>query len=108
MKSFKIFQHRKFLLKEGEIANGDYILDDGITVRFKTGYLNDATDENGNLLPAISTADGNHIEHWKNGVLHCEKEPAVIDNVDEYEEWWLNGKQVEPQAANQVPNHSAK
>lgn len=49
----------------------------------------------GSLLPAISTADSSHIEHWKNGVLHCEKEPAVIDSIDGYEEWWFNGKQVE-------------
>lgn len=104
MKSFKSYQHRRILLKEGEIANGDYIIDGEMTIRIKNGYLNDAEDEGGKLLPAIATADGSHIEHWKDGVLHSEREPAVIDNIDNYEEWWLNGRQVE----NQVPNPTAK
>lgn len=105
MNSFKNFQHRRFISKEGEILNGDFILEEGLTIRFKNGYLNDAEDEEGNLLPALMTADSSHIEHWQNGVIHCEKEPAVIDAVDGYEEWWLNGRQVEE---NQVPNHSTK
>lgn len=104
MKNFKSYQHRRILLKEGEIANGDYIIDGEMTIRIKNGYLNDVLDENGSLLPAISTSDGSHIEHWRDGVLHCEKEPAVIDNIDNYEEWWLNGKQVE----SQVPNPTEK
>ena len=98
MKSFKSYQHRRILLKEGEIADGDIILPDGMTLRFKDRYLNDAEDEQGNLLPAIMTADSRHIEHWKDGVLHCDGEPAVIDAVDQYEEWWLHGRQVAPQA----------
>lgn len=94
MKSFKAYQHRRILTAENEIADGDFIIDGDMTVRIKDGYLNDALDEEGKLLPAIETADGSHTEHWQNGVLHCESEPAVIDNVDGYEEWWLNGKQV--------------
>ena len=97
MKSFKSYQHQRILLSDKTIANGDYIVDGEVTVRIKNGYLNDAEDEQGNLLPAIETADATHIEHWKDGVLHCEKEPAIIDNVDGYEEWWLNGKQVPSQ-----------
>ena len=86
------------MVKEGEIANGDIIIDDGMTIRCKNGYLNDAVDETGDPLPAIMSADATHVEHWKDGVLHCEDGPAVIDNVDGYEEWWLNGKQVTPQS----------
>ncbi|MBQ8678324.1 MAG: hypothetical protein IJ530_01010 [Treponema sp.] len=97
MKNFKSYQHRRILLKEGQVCNGDYIIEGEMTIRCKNGFLNDATDENGGLLPAIMTADASHIEHWKDGVLHCEKEPAVIDLIDNYEEWWLNGRQVPPQ-----------
>lgn len=94
MKSFKSYQHQRILTAEKRIADGDYIIDEEMTVRIRNGFLNDAKDNEGNLLPAISAADGSHIEHWQNGVLHCESEPAVIDNVDGYEEWWFNGKQV--------------
>jgi len=78
------------------IANGDYILD-GITIRAKNGYLCDLLDEEGHLLPAVETHDGNHMEHWKDGELHCQNAPAVIDILDGYEEWWSNGRQVLPQ-----------
>lgn len=97
MKCFKSYQHQLILLSDRTIANGDFIVD-GITVRIKDGFLNDVEGENGEVLPAISTSDSTHIEHWKNGVLHCEKEPAVIDTIDNYEEWWLNGKQVPKQS----------
>ncbi|MCR5252576.1 MAG: hypothetical protein K6C98_02550 [Treponema sp.] len=97
MKSFKSYQHQRILLSDKTIANGDYIIDEEITVRIKDGFLNDVEGDDGSLLPAIATADGSHIEHWKEGVLHCENEPAVIDNIDNYEEWWLDGKQVLPQ-----------
>ena len=100
MKTFKSYQHQRILLSDNSIANGDYIIDGEITVRIKNGYLNDVEGDDGSLLPAISTADSGHIEHWKDGVLHCEGEPAVIDNIDGYEEWWLNGKEIEE---NQVP-----
>lgn len=90
MKSFKKYQYRGVPTEDGVPANGDYIYPD-ITVRFKDGYLNDSVDEEGNVLPAIETHDGSHIEHWKNGVLHCKKSPAIVDNLDNYEEWYLDG-----------------
>lgn len=99
MKSFCQFQHRIILDDTSDIADGDYILED-LTVRIKDGYLNDIEDEEGRTLPAIEMHDGTHIEHWKNGVLHCESEPAVIDSKDGYEEWWLEGKQVQPESKN--------
>lgn len=95
MESFKRYQNLRIVTTEMEIADGDYILD-GITVRIKKGFLNDSLDEDGKVIPAVETHDGNHIEHWKNGVLHCEFEPAVIDVRDGKEEWWQGGKQVEP------------
>lgn len=93
MKSFKSYQHLRILTTQGTIADGDYILE-GITVRIKRGFLNDVVDEDGKILPAVETHDGNHVEHWKNGVLHSEDSPAVVDNVDNYEEWYLNGTLV--------------
>lgn len=93
MKSFKSYQHLRILTTQGTIADGDYILE-GITVRIKKGFLNDSIDEEGKILPAVETHDGNHVEHWKNGVLHSEDSPAVVDNVDNYEEWYLNGTLV--------------
>ena len=98
MKSFKSYQHQRILLSDNSIANGDFIIDGEVTVRVKNGYLNDVPGDDGTLLPAIATADSTHIEHWKDGVLHCETEPAIIDSIDNYEEWWLNGKQVPPQS----------
>lgn len=95
MKDFRNFQHVRIITEEGTIANGDYILD-GITIRCKNGLLNDNTDENGDLLPAIETTDGNHIEHWKNGVLHCPDAPAIVDNTDKYELWFDEGSEVIP------------
>lgn len=93
MKSFKRYQYRRFPTEEGLPVSGDYIFKD-ITVRFKDGYLNDSVDEDGNIMPAIETHDGSHIEHWKNGVLHSEKSPAIVDNQDNYEEWYIEGNPV--------------
>lgn len=95
MKSFKSYQHLRLITSEGMIANGDYILE-GITIRTKQGYLCDSLDEEKNILPAVETHDGSHIEHWKDGELHCENAPAVIDILENYEEWWLNGRHVLP------------
>ena len=92
MNTFKTYQHQRILLPDCTFADGTYVIDGDITIRVKNGFLNDGTDENGKLRPAIETSDGSHIEHWKDGVLHCETEPAVIDNIDNYEEWWLDGK----------------
>lgn len=91
MKNFSNYQYRKIITEEGRIAEGDYIIEEKIIVRIKNGYLNDITDEEGKILPAIEATDSTHIEHWKNGLLHCEFEPAVIDLVDGYEEWWKEG-----------------
>ena len=93
MKSFKRYQYRRFPTEDGAPANGDYIYPD-VTIRFKDGYLNDSADEEGHVLPAIETQDGSHIEHWKNGVLHCEKEPAIVDKNDNYEEWYQEDRPV--------------
>lgn len=94
MKSFKSYQHKRIVLSDYTLANGKYTIDNDFTVIIKDGFLNDEISEDGTLIPAISTSDSTHIEHWKNGVLHCETEPAIIDVLDNYEEWWLNGKMV--------------
>lgn len=94
MQSFRRYQNMRIIDRDMNIAEGDYILD-GITIRTRKGYLNDTKDEEGKNLPALETHDGNHVEHWKNGVLHYEDGPAVIDVRDGVEEWWLDGKQVE-------------
>ncbi|MDY6397764.1 MAG: helix-turn-helix transcriptional regulator [Treponema sp.] len=94
MKSFKSYQHQRILLSDNRLANGKYGIDGFCTITIKDGLLNDELSEDGTLIPAILTADSTHIEHWRNGVLHCETEPAIIDVVDNYEEWWLNGNQV--------------
>lgn len=93
MKSYKSYQHQRILLEDKAVAHGEYIID-GVIVTIKNGYLNDGLDEEGGFIPAIRTDSGSHIEHWRNGVLHCETGPAIIDQIDNYEEWWLNGKQV--------------
>lgn len=98
MKDFveKCFMKR-VLTEEGTIAHGDYILDEaGVTVRTdKNGLLNDNPNEFGQPLPAIETHDGNHVEHWRNGVPHCVDGPAIIDVADNYELWFVNGKKTE-------------
>ena len=94
MQSFRKFQNLRIIDEDGQIANGDYILKD-ITIRTRNGYLNDPMGEEGKPLPAVETHDGNHEEHWKEGVLHCEYEPAVKDVLDGVEEWWLEGRKVE-------------
>lgn len=93
MKNFKNFQFQTIITKEHEIAEGDYIIDNTMVIRCSNGLLDDVVDEEGHVLPAIEFLDGSHIEHWKKGVLHCETEPAVIDSIDNYEEWWLDGIQ---------------
>ena len=99
MRSFKSYQHQRILMTDMKVADGDYIIEGELTVRVKDGYLNDAQAPDGSVLPAISSSDGTHIEHWKNGVLHCESEPAIVDNIDNYEEWWIDGKQIPPSQA---------
>ena len=94
MKCFKAYQHQMILLKDNTVADGDFILDEGLTVRIKEGLLNDVVLDSGEVLPAIETANSSHVEHWVNGVLHCETGPAVIDSIDKYEQWWLDGIEV--------------
>lgn len=95
MKSFSNYQKCRIFTDENEIANGDFVLR-GITIRVSHGMLNDVVDDEKGLLPAVETHDGNHIEHWKNGLLHCETGPAIIDVIDNREEWWFEGNLVEP------------
>lgn len=96
MTDFKKHQYRRILTDDGTLADGDYIVDDDNGVRYlircTDGFLNDCIDENGELLPAVESENGNHIEHWQKGVLHCEKEPALIDVIENIEEWYINGK----------------
>lgn len=96
MEAFTKYQHMRIITKEGTIANGDYTLtEEGITLHIKDGLLNDILNIDGQPEPALFTNDFTHIEHWKNGVLHCDYEPAVIDTVDGYELWFSNGIQIE-------------
>lgn len=94
MKNFKIYNHLRIITEEGAIAHGDYRIDNYI-LRIKEGFLNDDIGENGEILPAIENDDFTHIEHWKDGVLHYENAPAVIDLIDNYNEWWINGKIID-------------
>lgn len=98
MKSFRSYQNERIYDDNGNIAHGDYILEDvQLIIRINKGFLDDEEGEKGIILPAVETFDGSHVEHWKKGVLHCEKQPAVVDNLSNYEEWWFDGKLVEPE-----------
>ncbi|MCQ2584501.1 MAG: hypothetical protein MJ185_02830 [Treponema sp.] len=99
MKSFKSYQHLRLVTSEGMIANGEFIRD-GFILRIKNGYLCDSTsydpqDKETKILPAVEAQNGTHIEHWKDGVLHCETEPAIINLSENIEEWWISGNQVQ-------------
>lgn len=100
MKALKSYQRRIIYTEEGEIANGDYIIDNILTIRVTKGYLNDVENpETGEIFPAIedTAGQGRHIEHWKNGLLHLDNgEPAVIDIDDCIQECWINGRKQEP------------
>ena len=93
MKPYKVYQYQTIFTSSGEIANGTYIIDEMI-IRTKDGLLNNAVGEYGETLPAIEKLDGTHSEHWKNGVLHRDDDAAVIDVIDNYCQWWKNGKLV--------------
>jgi len=95
MKDFRKFQKVRIITKEGTIANGDYITDD-VVIRCKNGLLCDLPGKDGALLPAIETRDGSHREHWKDGLLHCEDAPAIVDNIDDYELWFKDGVECLP------------
>lgn len=93
---FKNFINQKVILESGEIANGFYITS-SYSLHFINGFLSDKYNKSGKLVsPAVYSTDNKHFEHWKNGVFHFEEGPAVIDGLEHYEEWWINGKQVKP------------
>lgn len=93
---FKKYINSKVILKDGKPANGIYIISSYI-LNFVKGYLSDQQTQSGKILkPAVYSSDNKYTEHWKDGFLHCENGPAVIDGTNHYEEWWLNGKQIEP------------
>lgn len=102
MKDFRELQLVRIITKEGTIAKGDY-LDEEVIIRCdERGFLNDSIDEDGQILPAIETRDGNHREFWTHGLLNCPTGkdglylPAVVDNIDNYELWFVNGKEYPP------------
>lgn len=69
----------------------------GYILNFEKGYLSDQKIQSGKIIkPAVYSSDNKYTEHWKDGVLHCENGPAVINGFKHYEEWWINGKQIEP------------
>lgn len=77
--------------ESGRIQDGDILLPKMI-MRFKNGLLH------GEGEPAVSCTDG-HLEFWKNGHLHKDDGPAVVnimeqeDGID-YEEYWINGERI--------------
>ena len=96
MDSLKNHQNFRLTIMDGGklvLADGDCIMGN-MVYRFKKGLLNDVVDKEGNVYPAVESRDGNHIEHWKEGVLHCENSPAIVDNIDNYEEWYFEGNKV--------------
>lgn len=96
MKTFSEFQGRKFF-KHHKLFTGKFIdKENGIITRWREGLLNDEVEKDGNVIHAIESLDCTHYEHWKDGVLHCETEPAVIDTLDDREEWWYEGERINP------------
>lgn len=93
MKTMKDYNGRVVILENGDLADGTYFVEDWI-LRYKDGLLNNEKGENGEVLPAVEKTDGTHYEYFENGKLHRENEPAIIDLLDDVEEWWLNGNQV--------------
>lgn len=93
---FKKYVNQKVILKDGKPANGIYIISSFI-LNFEKGYLSDQQTQHGKILkPAVYSSDNKYTEHWKDGILHCENGPAIINGFKHYEEWWLNGKQIKP------------
>ena len=98
MKSFKDYNGKVVIMENGALASGTYFINECM-MRFKKGLLNNEVDDEGNVLPAIEKNDGTHVEYWEDGKLHREKEPAVIDLLDNIEEWWLKGHKVTAEQA---------
>lgn len=94
MKTLIQLQNKAILDIDAKLVHG--VVDNlgNYTLRVKNGYLSDFTSKDGSVIPAVESSDFTHIEHWKNGVLHNDKEPAVIDLLEGYEEWWYNGVRV--------------
>ena len=99
MKTFKAYQYQRFYDDEKNLLNGSFVntTDDDdpeqIMAHFRDGYLDDGYIEKyEEVIPALQC--GSHYEHWKRGVLHCDGEPAVVDQEDDYQEWWTNGKKI--------------
>lgn len=93
---FQKYVNYKVILKEGKPANGIFTIA-GYILNFEKGYLSDQKTQSGKIIkPAVYSSDNKYTEHWKDGVLHCENGPAVINGFKHYEEWWINGKQIEP------------
>lgn len=93
---FKEYVNYKFTLKDGKPANGIHIISNYF-LNFENGYLSDQQNQYGKILkPAVYSTSNKYTEHWKDGVLHCDNGPAVINGLKHYEEWWNNGKQIKP------------
>jgi hypothetical protein len=60
-------------------------------VRVKDGFLSNRLDSNGELLPAVETANG-HTEWWEAGLLHRRDGPAVFSDGGAWQEWWEEGR----------------
>ena len=93
MKTMKEYNGRITILEDGSLADGTYFIDDWI-LRYKDGLLNNEKGENGEVLPAVEKTDGNHYEYFENGKLSRKDAPAIIDLLEDHEEWWLDGNQV--------------
>ncbi|MCR4939031.1 MAG: hypothetical protein K5930_02840 [Treponemataceae bacterium] len=94
MRSFKDYNGRVVIMGNGELANGTYPLE-GCYFRFKNGLLNNELKDDGKVLPAIESKDGTHVEFYENGKLHRKDGPAIIDLLDNIEEWWFEGHRFE-------------
>lgn len=73
-------------------CDGEYTVSDTI-VRFRNGLLHGDKTPDGLDIPAYETETG-HTEYLKNGFLHREKEPAVISDWGDWEEWWNEGELI--------------
>lgn len=77
--------------ESGRIQDGD-VLFPKMIMRFKNGLLH------GENEPAVSCTDG-HLEFWKDGRLHKDNGPAVVNireqpEGQDYEEYWKNGERI--------------
>ena len=73
----------------------------GILLRWRDGRLHDDGDH-----PAVEFQDA-HVEHYRNGLLHMDQtdmegnlKPAIIADYGTKFEFYLNGRQVDPEVMN--------